>query len=106
MSSRLKRRYLAVQVESEGSFSRKDFMDAVWKALLQLFGEYGASKTNLALIEYDVRSKRGILRCSHDAIDMVRAAVSCVSKLDETLIAIHVLRVSGTLKALRKKVNM
>jgi len=104
LSRRMRKRYLAFKVVSEQSVSKGDVADAVWNAVLQLFGEYGASQTNLALIEYDPEECWGIIRCSHRAVEMVRASVASVTEINEKPIAIHVLGVSGTLKALRRKV--
>jgi ribonuclease P/MRP protein subunit POP5 len=90
----------------EQPVSKGNIADAVWNAVLQLFGEYGASQANLALIEYDQEKSWGIIRCSHRAVEMVRASIASVTEINEKPVAIHVLRVSGTLKALRRKVSL
>jgi len=99
----VRRRYLALRVESEGSVNREELTDSVWRAVTQLFGEYGASQVGMVLIEYDEQGGRGVLRCSHKALPMVRASVASIIKINEKPVAIRVLGVSGTLKALRKK---
>ncbi len=104
MSERMRKRYLAFRVMSDHSVSKSDVADAVWNAVLRLFGEYGASQTNLALIEYDQEKSWGIIRCSRRAVEMVRASIASVTEINEKPVAIHVLGVSGTLKALRRKV--
>ena len=106
MSERVRRRYLALRVLSEGSISKKDVIDAVWTAVLQLFGEYGASQSNLTFIEYNSEESWGIIRCSHRALEMIRASIASVTEINEKSVAIHVLGVSGTLKALRRKVSL
>jgi len=100
----VRRRYLAIKVLSEQSISKREIVDAVWNAVLQLFGEYGASQTNLTFIEYNSEKSWGIVRCSHRALEMVRASVASVIEINGKPVAIDVLGVSGTLKALRKKV--
>jgi ribonuclease P/MRP protein subunit POP5 len=102
----MRKRYLAFKVVSEQPVSKGNVADAVWNAVLQLFGEYGASQANLALIEYDQEKSWGIIRCSHRAVEMVRASIASVTEINEKPVAIHVLRVSGTLKALRRKVSL
>jgi len=102
----VRRRYLALRVLSEQSISKRDVMDAVWNAVLQLFGEYGASQTNLTFIEYNQEKSWGIVRCSHKAVEMVRASVASVIEINGKSVAIDVLGVSGTLKALRKRVSL
>ena len=104
MSERVRRRYLAIKVLSEQSISKREIVDAVWNAVLQLFGEYGASQASLTFIEYNSEKSWGIVRCSHRALEMVRASVASITEINGKPVAIDVLGVSGTLKALRKKV--
>jgi len=99
----VKRRYLALRVENEGSVDRRELTDSIWKAIVQLFGEYGGSQVGMVVIEYDEQSGHGILRCSHKALPMVKASIASITKINEKSTAIRVLRVSGTLKALHKK---
>jgi ribonuclease P/MRP protein subunit POP5 len=106
LSERMRKRYLAFRVVSAQSVNKRDVTDAVWNAILKLFGEYGASQTNLALIEYDQEKSWGIIRCSRRTVEMVRASIASVTEINETIVAIHVLGVSGTLKALRRKVSL
>ena len=99
----MRRRYLALKVVSEQPVKGRDVIEAVWKAVLQLFGEYGASQASLNLIECNSQKNYAIVRCSHTAMDMVRASVTSITEINEKPAVIHVLGVSGTLKALRKK---
>lgn len=98
-------RYLAIQIHSENIFEGDDIKNAVWNKILQLFGEYGASKTGLFLVNYDEK-KRAILRCSHKALPMVHAAVASVTRINDQPAAMHVLKISGTIKALDKKLSV
>ena len=63
----MKRRYLAVKAESEEPVQGKEVLDAVWNALTQLFGEYGASQAELAFIRDYKQKNYFILRCSRIA---------------------------------------
>jgi RNase P/RNase MRP subunit POP5 len=100
---RAKRRYLALQVDSGAVPSRREFMDAVWAAVTRLFGEYGASLTGLALIDYDVEGKTAVLRTSLETLGLVRASLASITSVAGVDAAVHVLAVSGTIKALHKK---
>lgn len=102
MIRRVKQRYLALKIESAGSFEEEDIKDAVWSAVIQLFGEYGASQAGLFLVQYDKQRKEAVLRCSHKALPMVHASIVSVTKIGDKPVAMHVLRVSGTLRALKK----
>lgn len=84
-------------------FGSRDFMGAVWDAVLALYGEYGASQTGLALIDYDAEKKFAVIRTVHTTVDKVRAALASITQIEGKPVAIHVLKVSGTIKALYKK---
>jgi len=100
---RVKQRYFALKIESAESFEEGDVRDAVWSAVIQLFGQYGASQAGLFLVEYDKGKKQAVLRCAQRALSMVHASVVSVTKMKDEPATIHVLRISGTLRALRKK---
>jgi RNase P/RNase MRP subunit POP5 len=98
---RTKRRYLAVEIESPEAIDSKEFMDAIWNALTRLYGEYGASRTSLTMIGYEQEKRIAIIRAALVSVDMVRAAIASVTRIGDKPVALHVLRVSGTLRSLR-----
>jgi ribonuclease P/MRP protein subunit POP5 len=100
---RVKRRYLLLKIDSAESVEAEDVKDAVWTAVLKLYGEYGASQAGLFLIHFDKERKEAVFRCSHRVLPMVHAALASVTKIKEKTATVHVLRISGTLRALAKK---
>ena len=94
---------MALRVVSEQHLDERDVMDAVWKAVFELFGEYGASRTNVSLMEYDPQRNYAVVRCSHTALERVRASIASITEIDGKPAVIRVIGVSGTLRALRKK---
>ena len=90
-------------MDSDGAPSRKEFIDAVWSAVDKLYGEYGASQTSLALIDYDVEEKTAVIRTSLATLDLVRASLASITCVANREATVHVLAVSGTIKALYKK---
>ena len=103
MPRRVRRRYIAVKIDSNQTLEKEDVYGAVWKSLLRLFGEYGASQTDLRLIEYDPENGRAVLRCSHEALPLVKASITCVTQIRGRAASIHIQLVSGTIKSLRRK---
>ncbi len=97
---RVKRRYLALQIESEQLPSERELMDAIWLSVTKLYGEVGASLTGLALISYDAELKRAVVRCSLASLPNVRASLAAVTCVAGSSASLRVLAVSGTLKAL------
>jgi ribonuclease P/MRP protein subunit POP5 len=100
---RVRKRYLALKVVSEQPVNERVVMDAVWNSVLKLFGEYGASQANLSLIEHDLQRNYVVVRCFHTALERIRASIASITEINGKPAIIHVVGVSGTLKALRKK---
>lgn len=85
--------------------NRGDFEKALWSSITRLFGEYGASRTDLSIIEYDQERGYAIIRCAHIALPMVRAAIAAITKIGDEEAAVHTLLVSGTLKSLKRRLT-
>lgn len=103
MLKRVKRRYLAVAIDSGEAIGSGEFMDAVWIAVSKLYGEYGASRAGLSLISYDEEKQFVVVRADHTSLETVRTALASITKIANKPAAVHVLRVSGTIRALHKK---
>jgi RNase P/RNase MRP subunit POP5 len=80
-------------------------MDAVWEAFSRLYGEYGASQTSMSLISFDEEHKSVVLRTGHTTVEMVRTAIASMTHIVGKPVAVHVLTVSGTMKALQKSLK-
>ena len=102
---RIKRRYLALQVDSDGAATPKEFMDAVWSTVTKLYGEYGASLTSLTLIDYNAEKKTAVIRTALAAVGMVRTSLASIMTIANGEAAVHVVAVSGTIKSLREKLE-
>ena len=103
MTRTVRRRYLALKVDCEEPLESIVLSEAIWSAVLRLFGEVGASQAGLYLVRFDEKTRIGVLRCSHLTLPMVRAAVASITRIGRAKAAVHVLTVSGTLNALSKK---
>jgi ribonuclease P/MRP protein subunit POP5 len=87
----------------EGLPSEKELMDAVWGSVSKLYGEVGASLTSLALINLDVERKIAVIRTSLETLGPTRASLACIIKVAGKDAGLHVVGVSGTIKALRSQ---
>ncbi len=103
MLKKTKRRYLALNIDSEGNFEPRQFMDTVWNAISKLYGEHGASQSGLTMIEFEAKNNFAVLRVTNTASPMIRAALASITRIADRPAAVHVLFTSGTLKALRNK---
>jgi RNase P/RNase MRP subunit POP5 len=94
---------LTLQLDSDGLPTGKEFIDAVWSAVTKLYGEHGASLTSLSLIDYDMEKKTAVIRTSLATLNMTRASIAATTSVAGKEAAVHVIAVSGTIKALKKK---
>lgn len=94
-----------MQIDSDKTFETKEFIDAVWSAITRLYGEHGASQTRLSMIRHDQDKRMAIIRVANPASDMVRAALATVTEISDTPASVHVVAVSGTIKALSRKIR-
>jgi RNase P/RNase MRP subunit POP5 len=88
---RMKRRYLALQLECEILPCEREFMDAVWAAVTKLYGEVGERKIF-------------VVRTSLASLPIVKASLATVTGVAGRCASVHVLSVSGTLKALSSNI--
>ncbi|MEM2202501.1 MAG: Rpp14/Pop5 family protein [Candidatus Bathyarchaeia archaeon] len=105
MPVKVRRRYLALKMESAEKFESRELLDALWNAILRLYGEYGASKIGLTLIDYDEEKGLAIIRVAHTELEKVRAAIATITEINTKPAVVHVLTASGTLRALHRKVR-
>ncbi len=98
-----RKRYLLFQTLTlEGKIRGGDIKDVIFDNFKELFGITGLSQADLTFINYDEEKGLGVLRCSHKLLDNVRASIAFIQKADGKNVSLNVLRVSGTIKKLRK----
>ncbi|MEM1586069.1 MAG: Rpp14/Pop5 family protein [Candidatus Bathyarchaeia archaeon] len=102
---RVRHRYILVKIDAKKVPCKRDFESSLWHNIIRLFGEYGASQTDLSLIKYDQEMGHAVIRCSHMALPKVRAAIAAITKISDEEVTAHTLLVSGTLKALKRKMD-
>ena len=98
-----KSRYILFKWHDNGILDRRIFSQALSSALVKLYGEVGASRTRLRIIDMGTDDNFAIVRCSHKAVEMVRAAASIIKELNGRPIVLYSVGVSGTIKSLKEK---
>ncbi len=104
-SLRPKRRYIAFEIISDDKFSAEQVRLALY-ANIPVVGYNEIAEAQLRFIEWDERRQIGILRCTHKKVNIIRVLLASISKIGRNkIVGVRVIRVSGTLKALRKKLK-
>ena len=96
-------RYLAVELEAwpDATLTRGDVQRAVWFAAGNLLGDPGSADADLRIVDYDYADGAGeaLLRVRRGEVERARAALACVSEVDDQPVRVAVRGVSGTMRA-------
>ncbi|MFW9986820.1 MAG: Rpp14/Pop5 family protein [Candidatus Odinarchaeota archaeon] len=96
---RTRKRYLAVQLYSKGELpTESNFRNTIWQQLQELYGELGVSRIGFWLIAYHLDSQTAILRCQHDQVRPLRAALATIQSSNSTPLIFQVVGISGTIR--------
>ena len=104
-SMRGRERYLAFHVMSEQNILMQDLVNTIWHTVLNFLGEVETSRSKVKIIKdsYDDRKQMGIIRCSHEQVEGIRAALALIQRIGDTRVIVKVLGVSGSIKATKMK---
>ena len=104
-SLRGRRRYIAYEVISEDKILQEDLTNTIWHSILNFLGEHGTSQTNMWIVKdsYDENKQTGLIRCSHDTVERVRASLALIERIGDIRVIIKVLGISGTINAAKIK---
>jgi RNase P/RNase MRP subunit POP5 len=102
----IRRRYLLFNVSTESTPPEKAIWETLRDSILTLYGSKGLSLIDPNLIEYNVETRNGIVRCTHNTERFLRASLASIVNISDTPAAVRIQRTSGTIKALRKKAGI
>jgi ribonuclease P/MRP protein subunit POP5 len=104
-SMRPAKRYIVYEVVSDGAIIYTELINAVWTSAMEFLGELGTGEAGIWFVHnsFDAKSQRGIIKCRHDSVEKVRAALALISVVSETKCIIKILGVTGTIKAANAK---
>jgi RNase P/RNase MRP subunit POP5 len=95
---RNRRRYIAFELNCEANL-----MDVTQIVNLLRANSPRPQQPQLKLVLYDENKRRGMLRCGHQEVDGIKAALSDVREIGGKNGSFIILGVSGTVKAARRK---
>ncbi|MCC6042072.1 MAG: Rpp14/Pop5 family protein [Candidatus Verstraetearchaeota archaeon] len=96
-------RYVIFHVHSPLSLASEDLRAALRRHMKAFLGTYGLSRNPFKLMDYDEENKLGILKCAHESLEVIRAALALLSAINGEPSAIHVMKVSGTYKKAKSR---
>jgi ribonuclease P/MRP protein subunit POP5 len=104
-SLRDQKRYIIFEIISEAPVEYGNLVNAIWNSMLDYLGEAEAAEARMWLIQnlYDEKKQRGIIKCKHDYVEKMRAALSLIQIIGETRCIIKIDGVTGTIKSAKLK---
>ena len=104
-SLRGRRRYIAYEIISQEKILLDDLMNTIWHTVLNFLGEHGTSETDMWIAKdtYDDKRQMGLIRCSHDSVEQIRASLALTERIGDVRVVFKVLGISGTIKAAKMK---
>ncbi len=99
------KRYIAFEIISEQPVQYNEFTNAVWVSMFNFLGELGSSEAKIWFIHnlYDDKTQKGLLKCTHDSVEKIRAILSLIQIISETKVIVKIMGVTGTIKSARTK---
>ncbi len=99
------RRYLLVKAVSERPLSSEQLATALIDSVRRCYGEVGLSRIDPKLMRFDPGRSEAIIACKKDGARELQAAIALIYEASDVPIVPLVLRVSGTIKGLGKKLR-
>jgi RNase P/RNase MRP subunit POP5 len=99
----VRRRYLLFHLTGSANVNSESLKKIVHDSIHRIYGIKGLMNADLKLIEFNLKSHIGILRCSHDFTRELRVALAFIREINSKPASINVRGVSGTIKSLKKK---
>jgi len=102
---REKKRYILFKVHSERSIDYDNVKNAIYDSVAEWLGSNDLPKANVHIIKnlWKQREMTGVIRCSVKFVDDVKMALALVHQIGDEKVIIQSLRVSGTIKSIKKK---
>lgn len=101
----MSRRYLSVKIIASLGLTDQQFRGMLEHSVRTCFGELGLSRIDPKTIRVNTNSAIAVVSCERNSVAELEAALALTTEYAGGKISLLVLRVSGTIKGLRKSVK-
>jgi len=98
-------RYLIFHLHTPSNPKTENVKNTLKRHLRSFLGIYGLSRAPLKFMMYDEVNKLGIIRCPHNTVVTIRAALALLNNVDGQSASIHIAKSTGTLRKARALVK-
>jgi RNase P/RNase MRP subunit POP5 len=99
----MRKRYFLLKAISERPLSSEQFEKALFSSVRRLFGEFGLARIRPRLVRFDANSSEAVIACNNEGVSALQAAVGLISSASDAPVSVLTIRVSGTIKGLRRR---
>ena len=104
---RKRKRYIVYQVWPAGNPTPgfNDVDRAIRSSVRSFLGDHGAAQAGVWVMKdrYDPATGQGLVRCVHERVEQVRAALALVTMIGNARVRIDTLGVSGSISTAKRK---
>ena len=104
-SQRDSKRYVFFRVHSRNSLDYPEVKNSVMNSLLNWMGSEDFAKARPWVVKNLWKPNSGVIQCSHRYVDHVKMGLALIHQIGDSRVIFQTLRVSGTLKAGKKKLG-
>jgi len=102
---RERKRYVFFKVHASESLDYRMVKDGIMNSLLNWLGDKDLALAKPWVIRnlWDQKGQNGVIRCSHTYVDDVKVSLGLIHQIGDSRVIIQTTRVSGTIKAGKRK---
>lgn len=104
-TQRESKRYVFFRANSSDELGYPEVRNAVMNSLLNWMGSEKFAWAKPWVIKNLWKANSGVLQCSHKYVDDVKVGLALIHQIGESKVIFQTLRVSGTLKSGKRKLN-
>jgi RNase P/RNase MRP subunit POP5 len=101
----VRRRYIAFKLNCAPFISKRELLAIFMEKIAAKIGKEGSEIYNIRIIEYDLNTGIGIVRCNHRALGLLLSVLRDSTEAFGKY-SIETQRVSGSIKTLKRKLSI
>lgn len=98
-----KKRYVKFFFQAEKPLKERQVQHSLWQHFLEKFGALEVARQRFLVIGFDEKTSWGVLCCSHKSVAEAKQALLEIKEIAGIQVKPAVIRVSGTIRKLRRK---
>lgn len=104
-SQKERKRYVFFRVHTGEGLVFQGVRDAIMNSLLNWMGSEDFARAKPWVIKNLWKANGGVIQCSHRYVDNLKVGLALIHQIGDSRVVFQTMRVSGTIKSGKKKLN-